>query len=405
MSLIFKRFCLIAAWCFSLSCTDTTFTDTDPEQKKYSIYIMSKDGSEYILESNSLSTGRLSPEQDGFNVDDKKITRTVFVKNGFYYHSNRKTGQLSKYKSDGKSVTEAGTVLLQDFSLENKHWISTDTLLLTGLNNTDFTQVKYALIKTSNMKLIASGDIDIPKPSGKFDNMSVCFVERRDQKLFVAYTYHQQLGPSDYTTSDTTYVSTFRYPQMTALNTAKDIRSTYPGGINTIQPYSFSDEQQNYYFMLCPGIALGNRPELPTGILRINARTDTPDPNYFFNISAQIKNHAYGMWYLGNNLAIIRAERKDLFKGLSDHWSSAHFEFYILDVARGKTIRKLGLPLDKGTRRECVLVENGVAYISVNSETEGNYIWMYDIHTGTLKKGLELIGGTDFIMRIDRLRD
>jgi hypothetical protein len=403
MSLIFKRFCLIAAWCFSLSCTDSPFAISDPEPKKYSIYIMGKDGSDYLLETNSLSSGKLAPEKDGFNIDDQNITRTVFVKDGFYYHSNRKTGQFSKYKSNSNAIHEIAALPLQDFSLENKYWISNDTLLLTGLNNSDFSQVKYALVKTSSMELLASGDMDIPRPSGKFDNMSVCFVERRAQKLFVAYTYHQQLGHSDYTTSDTTYVSTLQYPKMKALSTAKDTRSTYPGGINTIQPYSFNDEQQNYYFMLCPGIALGNRPKLPTGILRINAGADVPDPNYFFDISAQITNHAYGMWNLGDNQAIIRAERKDLFKGLSDHWSTPHFEFYLLNVTTGKVLKKLDLPLDKGTRRECVLVQDGIAYISVNSTKEGNFIWLYDIHTGTLKKGLQLIGDTDFIMRIDRL--
>lgn len=190
---------------------------------------------------------------------------------------------------------------------------------------------------------------------------------------------------------------------MIAIKTAKDTRSNYPGGINTIQPYSFNNEQHNYYFMTCPGIALGNRPELPSSIMRIKATEDTPDRDYFFNLSASItSNHAYGMWYLGHNKVIIRSERKDLFNGLGDHYSTAHFEFYVADLA-SKTLKKLTLPLDKGTRRECVIVNEDMAYISVNSSAEGNFIWIYDIKTGELKKGLQLAGNTDFIMRIDKL--
>ena len=108
------------------------------------------------------------------------------------------------------------------------------------------------------------------------------------------------------------------------------------------------------------------------------------------------------MWSLGHQQVIVRAERKDLFTGLGDHYSKAHFEFYVADLAH-HTLRKLDLPLDKGTRRECVIVKDDIAYISLNSSTEGNFIWQYNIRTGTLKKGLQLAGDTDFILRIDRL--
>ncbi|MNV42972.1 hypothetical protein D3C71_1346750 [compost metagenome] len=172
-----------------------------------------------------------------------------------------------------------------------------------------------------------------------------------------------------------------------------------------VQPYSFNDEKGNYYFMTCPGIALGNRADRPTGIFRINTGEDALDRNYFFNISGSIiNNHAYGIWYVGGGLAIIRTERKDLFKGLSDHYSTAHFEFYLLDVYAGKVLKKLALPLDKGTRRASIVVSGDIAYISINSTKEGNYIWLYNIKTGSLTKGLQLAGNTDFIMRMDQLK-
>jgi len=247
--------------------------------------------------------------------------------------------------------------------------------------------------------------MEIPAPSGRYTTLSIGFVEKKGDALLVGYTYHVAQSVSNYLTSDTLYVSELAYPKMNLVATQKDIRSTYPGGINTIQSYNFKDDRGNYYFQSCPGIALGNHPDLPTGIFKIKAGEKNIDPGYFFNISAsKIKNHAYGMWYLGANKAIIRSERKDLFKGLGDHYSTAHFEFYVLDLVT-KSITKLNLPLDKGTRRECVIVEGDTAYISVNSTRAGNYIWLYNIKTGALKKGLQLGGDTDFILRIDRLKD
>jgi len=396
-------FYLLLLSCCLLSCTQAPLNFGDKLPGKYSLYIMGHDGKEYLLETNNLDSGILVPEQEGAELDIRKVDRSVLVKRGYYYHLDRKSASFIKYRIEGRNFSPVSAMPLEKFSVENYHWIGLDTLLLTGLGTPEFAQVKYVLLDTRSMKQLAAGDMDIPRPSGRFDNMSVGFVAPQRNSLLIGYTYHQQLSASDYTTSDTTYVTELSYPQMKALQTHKDARSTYPGGVNNIQSSAFFDAAQNYYFMDCPGIALGNRPELPTAVMRINKGAVSPDQTYFFNISAALGNHAYGMWPVGEGKAIIRTERKDLFKGLGDHYSTAHFEFYLIDVAAGKVIKKLALPLDKGSRRECVLVENNTVYISINSDKKGNCIYVYDLKSGILKRGLELKGSTDFILRIDKL--
>jgi len=398
------KFSIIAvfAFCF-FGCKERK--PANQKDAKYSLYILAKDGKEYLLTSNTLDSGELKPEISGVYLDPKDMDRDVFVKDGFFYHLNRKNNRFSKFKLENGKLITAGFLDIKDFSIENFNWIGKDSLLLTGLNLSGYNHSKYSFINTTKMETITQGDMEIPAPSGKYTTLSIGFVEKKGNALLVGYTYHLAQGVSNYLTSDTLYVSELSYPQMKLIGTQKDSRSTYPGGINTIQSYNFKDEKGDYYFQSCPGIALGNHPDLPTGIFKIEAGEKKIDPKYFFNISAsKIKNHAYGMWYLGGNKAIIRSERKDLFKGLGDHYSTAHFEFYVLDLLT-QSVTKLNLPLDKGTRRECVIVEGNTAYISVNSTREGNYIWLYNIKTGALKKGLQLGGDTDFIMRIDRLKD
>lgn len=399
-------FSSIILFCCLTSCREQPGNDVNAaSEKKYSIYILGKDGKEYIMETNTLDSGILYPEKTGAKLDEKEIDRELVVRDGFYYLLNRKKDSFIKYKEAEQTITEVASAPLENFSVDNYYWLNKDTLLLTGLNTTDYSQVKYAIIQTDDMKVLTIGDLAVPRPFGKYTSISTGFVELRNKQLFLGYTYHQKLSSYDYTTSDTTYLALFNYPQMTKIRIDKDVRSTYPGGTNLVQPYSFNDEKGNYYFMTCPGIALGNRADLPTGIFRINAGADALDKNYFFNISGSvINNHAYGIWYLGGNQAIIRTERKDLFKGLSDHYSTAHFEFYLIDLSLGKVLKKLELPLDKGTRRACVIVSGNTAYIAVNSTKEGNYVWLYHIKTGALEKGLQLAGDTDFIMRIDKVQ-
>lgn len=383
------------------SCLETKKTNKKPSI--YSLYILDKDGKSFLIQNNTLDSGIVIPENDGVLLGDFKLGRNMIVKNHFFYRLSTKTGLFSKYKIDSGALITSSALHLKDFNIENYNWISADTLLLVGLNVSGYNQPKFALVNTKNMKIIAQGKMGIPVPSGNFSTLSIGFVMEKNGQIFVGYTYHVSQGMSNFKTSDTLYVSKLSFPDMNLLSTGKDIRSTYPGGQNTVQSYTFLDEKGDYYFISCTGIAMGNRPEIPSGIFRIKKGQSSIDKDYFFNISAsKIKNHPYGMWYLGHNKVIIRTERKDLFEGQSDHYSTAQFEFYVLDL-NTKAITKLNLPLDKGTRRECVLVQQDVAYIAVNSDKEGNFIWMYNMSNGSLKKGLQLAGNTDYILRIDKL--
>ncbi|SDL82350.1 DUF4374 domain-containing protein [Pedobacter antarcticus] len=376
-----------------------------PSDKHYSLYILGKDGVDYMLETNSLDKGTLKPEDDGIKLYGSVMDRDIIVHQGFYYHLNRKKPIFEKYKKQGKTLKTIASIPLEDFYIENFKWIDDQTLLLTGLSNKQALKVRYMLLNTAEMRVISAGFIPVEVPGSIYSAISVGIVEPKDKEVLIGYTFHRQTSASSYTTSDTTYMAVYTFPEMKLRKLTKDTRSTYPGGMNTIQPYSFYDEKKDYYLMTCPGIALGNRTELPTAIMRIKAGDTVLDPDYFFNISdSPIKNHAYGIWYLGNGKAIIRSERKDLFKGLNDHYSTPHFEFYILDLAK-KTTTKLDLPLDKGTRKQCVIVQDDIAYIAVNSPKEGNYVWIYNIKDGSLKRGLQMSGQTDFILRIDKLQD
>ncbi|OOQ58936.1 hypothetical protein BC343_09040 [Mucilaginibacter pedocola] len=383
-------------------CGCTPGTDNDQvEKKKYSIYILGNEHREYIIQTDGFAAGNYKPETDGVKLNTDIIDRDVVIRDGFYYHLNGRNHILSKYVKTAGELKEVGTLEIRNFIVENYYWIARDTLLLTGLDQKTFTNSWYYKISVGDLKLVQSGLLPIPKPGHGFTSTSIGLTTMLDGKLFLGYTYHKQLDASNYTTSDTAYITSLSYPALKTLHTDKDTRSTYPGGDNTIQNYSFNDEAGNFYYMTCPGIALGNRTDLPTGIFRINKGADTLDRNYFFNISAAISNHAYGLWYIGNNKAIIRCERKDLYKDLNDHWDVAHFEFYVVDLLK-QTKEKLNLPLDRGTRRECVIAEGDKVYIAVNSKTDGNYIWCYTPSTKSLVKGLQLSGDTDYIYRIDK---
>jgi hypothetical protein len=393
---------LLAMIAFTVGCAERESGQSDALQKKYSIYTMAEDGQEFLMTTDSLSGGRLEPEKSGVKVDPQRIFYDLIVHKGYYYRLDAKTQEFLKIGIENKKFTTKSRLKLEGFSaIDNYNWITPDSLLIIGYDDKS-AEVKYAKIHLDSMTAV-QGKLNLPAPSGGFNWTSVGFSHFMNGQLLVGYTYHAAHDLLGYTTSDTMYVETLSYPGLKNLKNYKDSRTTYPGGVNTRQSHFFTDENGDFYFITCPGIALGNNPAKPTAIMRIRKSDGSVDPDYFFNISASsIQNNGYGFWYLGKGKAIVRTERKALFTGMGDHYKVPHFDFYEVDLETQTTTR-LNLPLDKGTARQCVIVENGIAYIAVNSDSAGNYIWIYNPEKNSLKKGLQLLGQTDYILRIERL--
>lgn len=371
--------------------------------KKYSIYAMMKNGKEYIFQTDSIHSGEINPEKSGARVVPAPLYYELIVRDGQYYSIDRRKSAFVRYKiADGEFVRDTAVAITGFSSVENYNWLSQDSLMILGYDD-DARKVRYVKIDVRNLS-VTQGTVPVPAPFGTYNWLSIGFSQFLENKLYIGYCYHTYTL-DNYTTGDTIYTAILDYPELKPLKTLKDTRSVYPGGVNTRQSHSFVTENGDFYFIACPGIASGNYPQKPTGIFRIQKSHEEIDPAYFFNISASaIKNHGYGFWYVGKGKAIVRTERKGLYTGMKDHYKVPHFDFYLLNLEK-QTTSRLPLPLDKGTSRQCVLVENGTAYITVNSGNEGCYVWALNPETGTLKKGLKFSEDTEYILRLEPLTD
>jgi len=118
------------------------------------------------------------------------------------------------------------------------------------------------------------------------------------------------------------------------------------------------------------------------------------------NISKQIGNHAYGMWYLGQQEVLIRSERKDLYTTYATHHSTYQFEYYRINLKTG-AFKKLDVPLDKGTRKENVWVKGENVYIGIDDAQDEHAVWIYNKQTEKVQKGITIPNKTSFILRLD----
>lgn len=389
---------LLLLMVFFIGCSSRD--QSNSSSKNYSLYIMNKNLGNTIVTTNSIDSGTINILKDGIDLPTQYFDRSIIVHNGFFYHI--KSGKFIKFEMQESALTEIAAIPMSNQHIENMNWQGKDTLLLFTLDNKTYSKLHYYKIDVKKFEIIQKEEIHLPVAPIKFPIVSIGFSTLHQNNLILGYTYNKVINETDFTTIDTMYFATLDPQTLKIKSIQKDNRSTYPGGVNTVQSYSFHDERGNFYFMSCPGIALGNNLSKPTAIFKIPNNTTTVDSSYFFNLTATNQNHAYGMWYLGNNEAIIRSERKDLYNDFSDHHSTYQFEYYVVDLLK-QTATKLTLPYDKGTRKESVLVENGKAYITIDDKDDNHQVWIYNIQTKKISTGLKLDKETDFIVRIDKL--
>lgn len=389
---------LLLLMVFFIGCSSRD--QSNSSSNNYSLYIMNKNLGNTIVTTNSIDSGTINILKDGIDLPTQYFDRSIIVHNGFFYHI--KSGKFIKFEMQESALTEIAAIPMSNQHIENMNWQGKDTLLLFTLDNKTYSKLHYYKIDVKKFEIIQKEEIHLPVAPIKFPIVSIGFSTLHQNNLILGYTYNKVINETDFTTIDTMYFATLDPQTLKIKSIQKDNRSTYPGGVNTVQSYSFHDERGNFYFMSCPGIALGNNLSKPTAIFKIPNNTTTVDSSYFFNLTATNQNHAYGMWYLGNNEAIIRSERKDLYNDFSDHHSTYQFEYYVVDLLK-QTATKLTLPYDKGTRKESVLVENGKAYITIDDKDDNHQVWIYNIQTKKISTGLKLDKETDFIVRIDKL--
>ncbi|NGM63356.1 hypothetical protein G5B30_15710 [Sphingobacterium sp. SGG-5] len=400
MKIIARLRVLLYLVCNGLILFLSSCNPTDP--KTYSLFFMTDEDKQYIWQTNILDTGEVYPIQQGVLLSHPpRIWYYMLVRSGFYYYVDPKSEYLIKSQIKDDEFVRLDSIYLENFSYPDNALFLDDHTLFIINHSVGKGKKQYARVNVEQMEATI-GDLPLPIPENPFDNMSVGLVYKRDSTLFIGYTYHYT-NADGYGSADTVYIANLRYADMSLHHIDKDARSTYPGNVNTAQQNTFEAENGDFYFMTAPGIARGANPHQPTAIYRIKAQNQHIDTTYFYNISSAIGNHAYGMWYLGDHKALIRSERKDLFNTFKDHYRLPHIEFYVVDLLHNTPPEKLDLPLDRGSSRTCVLVENGIAYITINDGNRNNDVWIYNIVDNTLKKGLHIKGEIDYILRLDTL--
>ncbi|SEW43306.1 DUF4374 domain-containing protein [Chitinophaga arvensicola] len=352
---------------------------------------------QYALGVNSLESGTVSLVGNGANVTNK-ADYGIIPHNGFYYYPSTSStnGRFSKFELKMNSLATVRQVPFTfQTGITSYAWANDTSLVLIGTNG-DRNKILCSVVNSNTLSI---RNVELPGkdiPAG-FKYISTSSVEYVNGKLFVALSYTTDWPAPAYPKA---IVAIYDYPSLTLVKEIEDARTLGMGQSDMWMSGSTVDDKGDLYMLANPGwMGTG-----PSAVYRIKSGTTEYDPAYFFNLStSSIGAATVALWGIGNGQAIVKYENPAATKDDAD--ANHIYSYAVINLGNGTVAKKLSeLPLDKGEMLETVMVNNGKAYIMVNSQNGKDYVWVYDVAAGTLKPGLELVGGYDYMLRIDKLK-
>lgn len=349
----------------------------------------------------SLETGELVDfKNDGLDVTAKLFQETI-VKGKYYYQIPQEKDRFGKYQLAGN---ELKVVAEQPFAVNTYKdrryafdWLDDKTLLIIAANG-KADKIIWTKINSDDMSILAEGTLNLEVPAGdKFSTSGLVRYRKSDKTLIYAYQHKKE--------EKNFYVAFINAADMSVKNNVSENRAEFMAGTaygELLQNKMFFDENENLY-IACNSISPDCPPNSSTWqygrLLRINKGATEFDKSY--------EGYKYEtgkiitVEYLTKNKALLYIQDPKYVGLAPDKWSNNYNSYYaILDLTTDEKteIKYEGkvLPYNSGTFSQRSMVLEDKAYIGVNPEHSAPCIYVYDIPTGKVTKGVEIKDGYTF---------
>ncbi|MBV7529855.1 DUF4374 domain-containing protein [Chitinophaga sp. sic0106] len=371
----------------------------DGEQSdKYAIWLQLgswPNTAQYVLGVPSLSSGSVDLKGNGAEVTSKADYGIIPYK-GFYYYpsTSATTGRFTKFQLSNNNLGIVKEVPFTYQSSISGYAFANDTTLIMVGSNGAGGKVLCSVVNTNTLEI---RNVELPVnaiPTG-FTGVRTRSATYANGRLYVNLAYSATWPAPEYQSAIT---AIYEFPSLTLVKQLEDSRSSSMGQSNMWMQGTHVDEKGDIYELAQP---VGATVTLPSAIYRIRNGAAEYDPEYFFNLNNTLGGAAVALYGIGNGKAIVK------YKALPDDGTDAGhiFAYAVIDLPSAKLIRKLNeLPLDKGEMLETVTRDGNTVYIMVNAESEKDYVWMYDVAKDQATPGLEVVGGYDYMLRVDKVK-
>lgn len=392
---------LIIGTTISCSSNDDSGSDSADGKADYALWLQLgswPNTTQYVVGIDDLTKGTVSLIGNGAEVTSK-ADYGIIAKNGFYYYPSTSSnfGKMTKFefKNNQLSVVKEVPFTYQK-SINCYTWVDDNTLLLFGTNG-DGNKVLYTVVNATTLE-IKNGELALPAIPSGYKSYNQGNIEYSNGKLYVAFS-NMAIWPAP--AESGMNIAVINYPSFAVENIIESSEADGNGGSNMWMPTSCTDESGDVYMMFFADWMTATTS--PTKIFRIKKGTSVLDSSYSFNLGTALGGEtAVGFWYVGDGKAIVKYEDSQILAGNPD--AVFNTKFALINITTSTVIKKLDLPVDKGSQLQNVITSDGRVFVQVNAETTKDYVWEVNTTNGAVTPGIEIVGGYDYILRLDNLK-
>lgn len=400
MTQYFKNSMFLLLACLSIiSCErEPGSGGSESGEKDYQYFLLSALGSwpntvHYMTATNDLTKGEMDITKEGDEINSKG-TYSYIVKNGFIYNYKTDQGIFKKFKYTQDRLTTVKEVPFTYISdISSYVWIDANTLVIVGETG-DGQHIRYTVFNTSDLSIIRQGEIEGFQPFPTAYNFySLGAMTYIDGHIYLQYSFRN----GKWITPDYYNFAVIDYKTFKVINSVTDSRSS---GVANGSPYfktTFTKDNEAFYYTCFPRVGAGSN---KIYLFRALKGATSPDPGYQINLTDLVggKSLETVIEYMGDNKMVVLYRDPALGNAYNGRYA-------IVDIETKQVVRVLDeLPGDE-PYEQGMFVRNKKLYIAVNANKEGNYVWIYDLQTDKISKGMKLPDKISGFARFDKFYD
>lgn len=330
------------------------------------------------------------------------------IKGKYYYQVDAvNKDRFAKYQILNNQITRiAAQPFVKNTFLDRRYthaWINDDVLVIMAANG-DANEVIWTKLNANTLEVISEGNLGLAAKTGisKFSTSGLARYRKSDNTIIYAFTDNAKNAEAAF------YVAFINADDMTVKSYVKETRAEEMAGTSfgeLRQHKMFFDENENLYIACNSEISGAENSTCQFGsILRIKNGEKKFDSGY--QGYKDKKGKIVTVDYMADNKALLYIQDPEHTGTSTDNakyegWGDKYNCYYAtLDLTTDaltefKYDGKV-LPFCSGTFSQRSFVHNGKAFIGVNPKDSQPLIYVYDLKSGKMEKGLSIQEGYVF---------
>ncbi|MEG1563671.1 MAG: hypothetical protein RR365_08090 [Bacteroides sp.] len=335
-----------------------------------------------------------------------KLYQESIVKGEYYYQVPKDKDRFGKYQIKGNALTTVAERPFSSNTYKDRRythtWTSGDELVVLAANGSA-NEVLWTKMNGKTMEITAEGNLGLAKLTGfkKFSTSGLARYRKSDNKIIYAF--------QDKNNEKAFFVAFIDAATMKVEKFVKEERAEQMAGTaygELLQNKMFFDKNENLYIACNSQIANSEKSTCQYGRLLRIKKGETDFDKTYEGLKKTNQGKLVTVDYLGNNKALIYVQDPK-YTGCSDDnakyagWGNNYNCYYATldlttdEVSEFKYEGKV-LPYSSGTFSQRSFVLNGKAYIGVNPKAAAPSVYVYDIKSGAVSKGITIQEGYEF---------